>query len=237
MNKWNYRFIKLAKDISQWSKEGKQVGCVAVDRNTNKVLACGYNGLPSFVLDDCLTSLEQSDKSLLVHHAEHNTLDQLAKEDYFKEIDLYVTKPPCKLCSIKIANSLANIKRLFYIPSHNTSFNIRYDVEGSLHYLKEKGIEVLPLSFQNDLSTQIIITNFLLNNTSDYDLDYINGYINTCTSLVENLDALIKEDTSQISAINNILRKYGYKNILNFMETQESVSAEAFLKWYEENGK
>ena len=44
-NKWDIRFLEMAKLVASWSKDpSTQVGCVAV-RNRN-VIAQGYNGFP-----------------------------------------------------------------------------------------------------------------------------------------------------------------------------------------------
>lgn len=235
MNKWDYRFISLAKEVSTWSKEGKQVGAVITDINTNKVLSVGYNGLPSFMSDDCLSSLDKADKAVIALHSEHNALDQLAKEDYNKNLALYVTKTPCKLCAIKIVNSHANIKRIYYIPSSNESFNTRYKVSESLDYLKNNGIEVIPIDLIPDYTTQIVLTNYLSNCKEEISVDYISYYIFKCAPLLDNLDSYIQEDTSKIDAIINILNEYGYQNILKFVEAEESVSPALFFTWLEEN--
>lgn len=239
MNKWHYRFINLAKEVASWSKEGKQVGCVIADINTNKVLSVGFNGLPSFMNDDCLSILYQDDKSLLVLHAEHNALQHLSKEDYNKELALYVTKTPCKLCAIKIVNSLANIKKIYYIPSNNASFNQRYNSQDSLIYLRNNGIQVIPVNPTIDYTTQIVITNYLNRILPEEDngitVDYISNYIYMCSTLINNLDDYLKKDTSQIEAINEILDEYNYKTILKFVEEEESVSPSLFLQWYKDN--
>ena len=45
--KWHRRFINLAKEYSTWSKDpSTQVGAVAIDVNTKRVLSGGYNGSP-----------------------------------------------------------------------------------------------------------------------------------------------------------------------------------------------
>lgn len=235
MNKWDYRFISLAKEVSTWSKEGKQVGAVITDINTNKVLSTGYNGLPKSIDDSCLCSLSKEDKALVVYHAEHNALEHLSSTDYNKDLALYVTKTPCKLCSIKIVNSHANIKRIYYIPSSNESFNIRYKVSESLDYLKNNGIEVFPIDLIPDYTTQIVLTNYLSNRKEEISVDYISYYIFKCAPLLDNLDSYIQEDTSKIDAIINILNEYGYQNILKFVEAEESVSPALFFTWLEEN--
>ena len=51
MDKWDERFLNLAKEISTWSKDpSTQVGAVAIGTK-GEVLAQGYNGFPRGVLD------------------------------------------------------------------------------------------------------------------------------------------------------------------------------------------
>ena len=230
MTKWDFRFISLAKEVASWSKEGKQVGCVITDANTNKVLATGYNGLPSYMRDSVLSSLSKEDKSHLVLHAEHNALEHLSKEDYHKPVSMYVTKTPCKLCALKIVNSEANIKKLYYVPSFNASFNERYGVEEALSYFRYHNIETIPISYERDYQTILIIGAYL---NGKEDLDYINYYVDRCVKLIDNLDDYLKKDTSQIDAINEILDEYNYKVILKFVQERESSSVIAFLEWYD----
>lgn len=236
-NKWNYRFINLAKEVASWSKEGKQVGCVIVDENTNKVLSSGYNGLPKSLKDSCLSALSKDDKSVLVLHAEHNALEHLSENDYNKDLSLYVTKTPCRLCALKIVNSYANIKRIYYIPSNNATFNKRYNSQESLDYLESNGIQTIPIDTVVDYTTQVVITNYLSRTLPEDDdeitVDYISNYIYMCSTLINNLDEHLKKDTSKIDAINEILDEYNYKVILKFAQEEESSSAVAFLEWYD----
>ena len=45
MNKWDTRFLKLAKEIATWSKvPSTQVGAIGV--KDRRILATGYNGFP-----------------------------------------------------------------------------------------------------------------------------------------------------------------------------------------------
>jgi len=50
-NKWDMRFLELAKRISTWSKDpSRQIGAIAV-KNRN-VIAQGYNGFPRGIADN-----------------------------------------------------------------------------------------------------------------------------------------------------------------------------------------
>ena len=51
-DKWDIRYLKLAKEVSKWSKDPSvQVGAIAVGE-IGQVLAQGYNGFPRGVKDD-----------------------------------------------------------------------------------------------------------------------------------------------------------------------------------------
>jgi len=47
INKWHIRFLRLAREVSSWSKDpSTKVGCVIVDQS-RRVVSLGFNGLPS----------------------------------------------------------------------------------------------------------------------------------------------------------------------------------------------
>ena len=51
MNKWDKRYLELAKEISTWSKDpSTKVGAIAVS-DQGGVIAQGYNGFPRGVVD------------------------------------------------------------------------------------------------------------------------------------------------------------------------------------------
>ena len=73
MNKWDYRFLKIAKEVGTWSKDpSTQVGAIAV--NDKRIIATGYNGFPKGIKDtDELLSDRQAKLKLMVH-AEMNMI-------------------------------------------------------------------------------------------------------------------------------------------------------------------
>jgi dCMP deaminase len=78
-NKWDARFLELAKNISLWSKDqSTQVGAVIV-RPDLSIASTGYNGFPREVDDDAEDRHERPRKYLFAEHAERNAIYQAAK--------------------------------------------------------------------------------------------------------------------------------------------------------------
>ena len=114
MTDWNKRFLDLSDHISLWSKDTIKVGCIIVDNN-KKVLATGYNGMPSWFDDSKLFDLGP-EKNNIITHAEINALNELSiNDDINKSLILYVNRPPCYTCSSLICNSIFNIEKIYYV--------------------------------------------------------------------------------------------------------------------------
>ena len=74
VDKWDLRFLDMAKLIAQWSKDpSTKVGSVITDNN-HKVVSIGYNGLPAKIPDvyDLLQNREEKYKYII--HAETNAI-------------------------------------------------------------------------------------------------------------------------------------------------------------------
>ena len=73
-NKWDERYLQLAKDIAQWSKDANtQVGAVAVG-DKGQILSQGYNGFPRGILDTPDRLNNRETKYKYVVHAEMNAI-------------------------------------------------------------------------------------------------------------------------------------------------------------------
>jgi dCMP deaminase len=107
-DKWDFRFLDLAKFISNWSKDpSTKVGAVIVDSD-NRVISLGYNGFPVGVNDDM--RLENRDiKYSMIVHGEMNAI--LFANSKLNGTTLY-TYPfmPCPKCASMIIQ--AGIKRV-----------------------------------------------------------------------------------------------------------------------------
>ena len=144
MDKWDKRFIEMAKFVGSWSscyKSDRQIGAVIV-RN-KRIITTGYNGAPAGI-----QSCKEKEKCMRVEkgiasgtrhelcyaiHAEQNAILQAAKLGI--SIDgatLYCTHYPCSICAKMIVN--AGISRMVYIYDYPDDF--------SNTILSEGGIEI-----------------------------------------------------------------------------------------------
>jgi dCMP deaminase len=72
--KWDRRYIELAKHVSQWSKDpSTQTGAVIVSPD-NFVVGLGYNGFPHGVEDTSYRLNERDLKYKLIVHCERNAI-------------------------------------------------------------------------------------------------------------------------------------------------------------------
>ena len=130
MDKWDSRFIEMAKLVSTWSSCCRRnVGCVIV--RDKRILTTGYNGAPSGV-DTCkdkaicirnVLKMESGTRQELCYavHAEQNAIVQAAKLGLSLEgATLYCTHRPCSICAKLIINS--GIKRVVYAIDYPDNF-------------------------------------------------------------------------------------------------------------------
>ncbi len=74
MNKWDQRYLALAKEVSTWSKDpSTQVGAVTVG-SKKEVLSQGFNGFPRGINDSDERYNNRDIKYKLVVHAEMNAI-------------------------------------------------------------------------------------------------------------------------------------------------------------------
>lgn len=135
-NKWDIRFLDLAKFISQWSKDpSTKVGAVIVD-NDNRIISVGYNGFPQHITDN--ERLEDRDtKYKIVVHGEINAI--LFANKPVKECTLYtVPFEPCPRCAGLIIQS--GIKRV--VAPINTNHRWEEEFKISRQLFKEAGISL-----------------------------------------------------------------------------------------------
>ena len=142
MDKWDKRFIEMAKLVSTWSssyQENRQVGAVIV--KDKRIMTTGYNGAPSGI-ENCKTRGECLRRKLDIAsgtklelcyavHAEQNAIAQAAKLGISVDgATLYCTHQPCVICCKMIINS--GIKRVVYCYGYPDAFSMELFREANI---------------------------------------------------------------------------------------------------------
>ncbi len=110
--KWDRRFMRLAKEISTWSKDpSSKIGAVIVN-DERRILATGYNGFPRGIEDTEERLNDKEQKYPRIVHAELNALlGALYNGVSVKDATLYVYGlPVCADCTKSVIQS--GIKRV-----------------------------------------------------------------------------------------------------------------------------
>lgn len=109
--KWDFRFLKIAEQVSTWSKDpSAKIGAVTVlDR---RVLSTGYNGFPKGIDDDPVRYGDRELKYKFVVHAEMNAIYNATKNGIsLQDTTIYIWGLPiCSECAKGIAS--VGIKRV-----------------------------------------------------------------------------------------------------------------------------
>jgi dCMP deaminase len=104
MANWDKRFLRLAREVSTWSKDpSSQVGAVIVDWD-KRILSVGFNGFPKGIADTDERLTDRSIKYPMIIHAEINAI--LLANTSVKCSTLYIWPfMPCVSCAAIIIQS------------------------------------------------------------------------------------------------------------------------------------
>ena len=100
-SKWDHRFMRLAREISTWSKDpSTRIGAVVVNEE-RRILATGYNGFPRGIADTNERLNDREQKYPRIIHAEMNALmNALYSGVSVKGATIYVYGlPVCSECT------------------------------------------------------------------------------------------------------------------------------------------
>lgn len=141
LDKWDERFVRIAHEVADWSKDpGTRVGAVLVI--DKRIVATGYNGFPSGIDDNEVRYLDREVKLAYTVHAEVNALLNAARNGAKTEgTSLYTTFHPCVNCAASvIQGGIARVicPSVESAPSRwHKSFNQARDL------LDEAGVEIV----------------------------------------------------------------------------------------------
>ena len=139
--KWQARFIKLAEEISTWSKDpSSRVGSVIV-RPDRTICSVGFNGFPRGVKDSQDAIANRDAKLLRTLHAEVNAV--LSAKEPLNGYSLFVWPfQPCAQCAaIVIQAGIAEV----YCPynDHLAHERWRESFKAALQMFDEAGVRVI----------------------------------------------------------------------------------------------
>tara|TARA_R100000027_G_scaffold44531_1_gene33554 strand:- start:138 stop:617 length:480 start_codon:yes stop_codon:yes gene_type:complete len=101
LNKWDMRYLQLAEEVANWSKDpSTKIGAIAVGAK-GQVLSQGYNGFPRGIDDHVDLYKDRETKYKYVVHAEMNVIYNATYHGICLEgSTLYVTGlPVCSDCA------------------------------------------------------------------------------------------------------------------------------------------
>lgn len=144
MDKWDKRFMEVARLVSSWAscyQQDRKIGAVIVKEK--RIMTTGYNGAPAGVKTcvergECMRKrlgIESGTRHELCYaiHAEQNAIIQAAKLGVSIEgATLYCTHQPCIICAKMIVNS--GIERIVYEKGYPDAF--------SLEIIAESGVKI-----------------------------------------------------------------------------------------------
>ena len=140
-DKWDIRFIELARHIAQWSKDpSTKVGCVVVGPD-REIRSTGFNGFPRGIEDSAARLDDREQKYPLICHAEENAIMHAARIGVaLKGCSAYVTWPPCTRCARSLIQ--AGVLEIVYPAGLAIPDRWQEDFGTSSAMLKEAGVLV-----------------------------------------------------------------------------------------------
>ena len=140
-DKWDIRFLELAKHIAGWSKDpSTKVGCIVVGED-REIRSTGFNGFPRGISDDNDRLLDREKKYPLICHAEENAIMHAARIGIsLKDCTAYVTWPPCTRCARSLIQ--AGVSTIIYPKDIDIPDRWMEDFNLSLNMLKEAKINI-----------------------------------------------------------------------------------------------
>jgi dCMP deaminase len=142
LSKWDIRYLKLAKEISVWSKDpSTKIGAITVG-NKKEVLSQGFNGFPRGIIDSEERYQNKTEKHKFVVHAEMNAIYNATYSGIsLDNATLYIYGlPVCSECAKGIIQ--VGIKKVVIVKA-KTKKNWEKSFELSKQMFKEAKVEFI----------------------------------------------------------------------------------------------
>ena len=140
MDKWDTRFIDIARTVSSWSKDpSKVVGAVVV--RDRRIVSTGYNGFPEQIPDDPAKYRDREVRDRYIIHAEHNAIYNASRFGVSTDdTTIYVYGlPPCHSCSLAIVR--AGIRRVISVSAYEICERWASNIEMTKDVFSQAGVE------------------------------------------------------------------------------------------------
>ncbi len=146
-DKWDRRFLEMAKLIASWSKDpSTQAGAVITD-NKRRVISMGYNGLAQGVEDLPERLNNREIKYKMFVHAERNAI--IFARQSLENCSIYIWPfMTCAACAAMVIQT--GIKRV--VAPHSENERWIHDFELATHQYREAGVELCLLDKPESLT-------------------------------------------------------------------------------------
>jgi len=147
IEKWDKRFLTLAKLIASWSKDpSTKTGAVIVSPDRS-IISCGYNGFARGVEDDPVRYADRDLKYKLVVHAERNAI--IFAQKSIREATIYVWPwMPCAPCAGMVIQS--GIERCVSLINLNPRWQEDFDLTKMMFKEAEVRLDLYPEDFLSE---------------------------------------------------------------------------------------
>ena len=144
--KWDERYLRLARHISDWSKDpSAKVGAVVSNSRLGRVVGLGINGFPVNIEDDDTRLSDKALKRDMVLHAEQNAILSASRDAIGGNIYVF-GKPVCNHCAALIIQ--AGVDRVIASqPKPEAPDESSWDQKGrlALEMFEEAGVRFTPI--------------------------------------------------------------------------------------------
>lgn len=145
IDKWDYRFLELARFIAQWSKDpSTKTGAVIVAPNRS-VVSTGYNGFPQNMPDKPEWYADRAEKYSRIVHCEMNAA--MWAQVSLQGCTLYTY--PLASCDRCMVHMLQKGITRFVAPQLAVDMHERWhaSLERTRSYARDSGVELLEVAF------------------------------------------------------------------------------------------